>query len=219
MIVGLDGSNEAVYTRYRRGGNLSLVLANLRALVKRKREFESATPHIMFQFLDFPWSHDDIPLARELAIQLEVDEFHVKYGCIHGRQPQNDTHRLGAVKTNPQMLARFQMLKQQRDENRQYFGCDHLYQQMTINSDGSIHPCCYPVEPRHEIGKVQDGTSDLFNLPALQEARRRFGNIDDPDMLVTEPCGNCWIVGDDEALGHKISAINFLSGVALLGRA
>jgi len=211
LTVSVDGITQKVYEMYRVGGNLQLVLNNLKALVERKRILGSRTPEIRFQFLDFPWTHDQIEEARAIATDIGVDEIHIKGGCIHPRKELvNLTKRQSTEKvlmTN-QYQRNFLRLQREKRGNYKFFGCDHLYHQLSINSDGSVHPCCYVYEPGHTVGHILED-NDCFNSEAIQSSRDVFYNVKEGDIYGHEPCVNCWIVGDQEANGHKESTISF----------
>jgi radical SAM protein with 4Fe4S-binding SPASM domain len=211
LIVSVDGTTQETYERYRVGGNLQLVLDNLKTLVERRRILGSRTPEIRFQILDFPWTHDQIEEARAIATDIGVDEFDAKGGCIH---PPKKLVNLTAGQNTKKVLMRegyqtnFLRLQKEKKEKYRYFGCDHLYHQLSINSDGSVHPCCYVYEPGHAVGHVLKD-DDCFNSEMIQSSRGVFNNIHEGEIYGHDPCVNCWIVGDQEAKGHKESTISF----------
>ncbi|KST67358.1 radical SAM protein [Mastigocoleus testarum] len=211
LIVSVDGMTQETYTKYRIGGNLELVLSNLKKLVARKRILGSKTPNIRFQFLDFPWTHNQIEEARAIATEIGVNEFHVKEGCIHPpKKLVNLTRGQNAKQTfmNQDNKNNFIKLQQEKKDKFKFFGCDHLYHQLSINSDGSVHPCCYVYEPGHTVGNILD-ENDCFNNKIMQSSRSVFHSLHEENIYGYNPCVNCWILGDREAQGHKESTISF----------
>src|SRR5688572_20866923 len=77
MVLSIDRATQPVYERYRRGGNLRLVLENLRKLVAAKKALRSATPCLTWQFLTFEHNHHELGKARRLAAEIGVNQFHV----------------------------------------------------------------------------------------------------------------------------------------------
>lgn len=77
MILSIDGATQAIYEKFRRGGNLSLVLDNLRRLVAAKLARGSQTPILCWQFLAFEHNAHEIISARRLAAEIGVDEFNL----------------------------------------------------------------------------------------------------------------------------------------------
>ena len=51
LIISIDGTTQDVYKQYRVGGNLDKVLQGARNIVKWKKELNSKTPFVFFQFL------------------------------------------------------------------------------------------------------------------------------------------------------------------------
>jgi radical SAM protein with 4Fe4S-binding SPASM domain len=220
LIVSVDGTTQETYEKYRMGGNLQLVLSNIEKLVERRRILGSRTPEVRFQFLDFPWTHAQIGEARAIATNMGVDEFHVKGGCIHPRkQLVNLTSGQNKIKSEmaKDIQANFLKLKREKRDNFKFFGCDHLYHQLSINSDGSVHPCCYVYETGHTMGHVED-EGDCFNNEMMQASRDVFYNLHEGDVYGHDPCVNCWIVGDGEAKGHKESTISFQPAFEMIVR-
>jgi MoaA/NifB/PqqE/SkfB family radical SAM enzyme len=77
MVVSIDGATQQVYEKFRRKGNLELVLANLRKLVSARRRLGRRTPVIRWQYLAFEHNAGEIPLALEAARSVGVDQFTV----------------------------------------------------------------------------------------------------------------------------------------------
>lgn len=210
LIVSVDGMTQAAYEKYRVGGNLELVLSNLRKLAARKAILGAENPHIRFQFLDFPWTRDQIEVARSVAMDVGANEFHVKAGCIHPPKKISASEQAAPQKTrmNRQIQDRLIQLQQAKNDSFKFFGCDHLYHQLSINSDGSVHPCCYVYEPKHTAGNILDD-ENCFNNAVMQSHRSVFKALDKEAVHGYDPCANCWILGDQEAKGHKESTISF----------
>ena len=72
MIVSIDGITQEVYEKYRVGGRLDKVLANLQLLVDTKREIGSDTPYIEWQFIVMRQNQHQIPEARAMAEAMGV---------------------------------------------------------------------------------------------------------------------------------------------------
>ncbi|MBF0169622.1 MAG: hypothetical protein HQK87_00805 [Nitrospinae bacterium] len=74
LILSIDGATQRTYGRYRRGGDLSLVLENVKRLVRAKRALGTATPHLVWQYLLFDHTLEEVELATNLASNLGVNE-------------------------------------------------------------------------------------------------------------------------------------------------
>jgi len=75
--LSIDGATQPVYQRFRRNGDLELVLGNLRKLVAAKRRLGKRYPLLAWNFLAFEHNVHEIPLARSMARKLGVDTFRV----------------------------------------------------------------------------------------------------------------------------------------------
>ena len=77
MVLSIDGATQPVYERFRRGGNLELVLGNIRKLVDAKRRLGRRTPVLSWNFLAFEHNLHEIRPAARWARKLVVDQFRV----------------------------------------------------------------------------------------------------------------------------------------------
>lgn len=86
LVVAADGTTQAVYEQYRRDGKLELVLSNIRALVKLKKEFKCKKPRLIWQFLIFHHNIHQLPELHRLARKIGID----KVITINPQIPQYD---------------------------------------------------------------------------------------------------------------------------------
>jgi MoaA/NifB/PqqE/SkfB family radical SAM enzyme len=78
MYLSIDGATQPVYSEYRRNGSIDLVYDNIKKLVDAKKRLGKRTPILRWQFLAFEHNVHEIPLARERATELGVDQFTVE---------------------------------------------------------------------------------------------------------------------------------------------
>ncbi|MBI3547475.1 MAG: radical SAM protein [Elusimicrobia bacterium] len=74
LSLSIDGLSQETYARYRVGGNLEKVLANLRALVAARDRRKLGTPRIIWQFLVFRHNEHEAPRVEAAAKALGVDQ-------------------------------------------------------------------------------------------------------------------------------------------------
>jgi MoaA/NifB/PqqE/SkfB family radical SAM enzyme len=77
MVLSIDGATQPVYERFRRNGNLELVLKNVARLVDAKRRLRRRTPLLSWNFLAFEHNAHEIPAAERMARRLGVNYFRV----------------------------------------------------------------------------------------------------------------------------------------------
>lgn len=211
--LSIDGATQAVYEQYRGKGNLQLVLDNIRKIVACKQKLGTDKPFLKWQFLVFPWNQHEIITAEALAHELGVDQFYAMDGQLTPRTEKSTQSR--ATEQQPELInaqtqARLQLLKQERRKALGYFGCDPLYRSLFINSNGSITPCCYMVEPRFNCGEITVGSehNDVqFNSEVHQANRKLFADIDQSEVRGYDPCSQCFLM-----LEGPLSPAGYVSG-------
>jgi radical SAM protein with 4Fe4S-binding SPASM domain len=84
LIVAIDGITPQVYNRYRRNGQLDLVLSNLQRILNIKKK-SKAKMIIEWQMIDFEWNRSEQAEAKELAKQMGCDRFQIIAEAIKPR--------------------------------------------------------------------------------------------------------------------------------------
>ena len=213
LILSIDGATQASYEIYRKGGDLALVLQNIRLLVEAKRRLGSATPHLYWRYLEFDWNRHEIDAARALAASLGVDEFGVENGITTPpiRATLEEDGDSGAMRRpDPAMTRAWRRLAQERQAAHGYFGCDYLYSSISINANGDVHPCCYVVAPYDAAGSAKDSTHAVRNAPMMRSSRKLFRAVAEGAKTIPEgrePCVSCGVVGATD--GHVLAQADF----------
>jgi MoaA/NifB/PqqE/SkfB family radical SAM enzyme len=157
LIVAVDGATQETYERYRVGGRLDLVLANLRRLIALQRALPRAPLRVEMQFLRFDYNRHEEPAALALAKEIGVWRFAI----IEGSSPQGwqGTDFLGG------------------EEERRRRGCYQTWVGAHISADGALSACDYGEDHGAEpLGWAWDYRArSLRNHPRLVALRRSFG--------------------------------------------
>ncbi|HRB92898.1 MAG TPA: radical SAM protein, partial [Chitinophagales bacterium] len=74
LIISIDGTTQETYQQYRVGGQLSKVIEGAKLIVKWKKELQSTTPFVIFQFLVVNPNEHQIDDLKLLAKDIGVDE-------------------------------------------------------------------------------------------------------------------------------------------------
>jgi MoaA/NifB/PqqE/SkfB family radical SAM enzyme len=77
LILSIDGATQETYSQYRRGGNLGLVMANVRNLVATKKQLHSYTPFLHWQFLMFEHNFHEAEAVKQLALEVGVNQLNL----------------------------------------------------------------------------------------------------------------------------------------------
>jgi radical SAM protein with 4Fe4S-binding SPASM domain len=156
LCLSIDGATQEAYARYRRRGDLELVLANVRRLVKRRRELGSRTPVLEWQFIPMKHNEHELDAARALAAEIGVDVFR----CIPVGLPfdSTDTETLAARWFPTQSGNGVDMSSNDQADSSCYF----LYRYLVVNPDGRTSPCCVVSGEQNDFGNL--GTESLGAL-------------------------------------------------------
>ncbi len=213
IVLSVDGASQAVYEKYRRKGDLSLVLDNVRRLVATKRRLNSPTPYLYWRFLTFAWNRHEVDAARAMAAEIGVDEFGVEPGVLTPQARHSQAQRPAAERPRRQdgaTFAQWRTLARQRERDHQHFGCDYLHASISVNANGLVHPCCYVVSPAHAVGDALSGAEALRNGTLMRSARRLFAAAAaDTDVAPSghDPCLSCPVVAHTG--GHVVTQTSF----------
>jgi MoaA/NifB/PqqE/SkfB family radical SAM enzyme len=213
--LSIDGATQENYEKYRVGGSLDLVLDNLRRMVEAKKRLGLRKPVLKWQFLVWPWNRHEIDAACRIATEIGADTFYTLPGdpWADNRQTRPRLPSDEAISLAPEFKQRLHGNRDHRRRNRHPVGCDFLDYSLAINSDGTVHPCCYVVEPKEAVTHVNAaGEHPPFNAPAIVNLRRFVGDLSDETSAGPSPCANCGSLSD----GHVPGGISFDLAIAVL---
>lgn len=165
MIISVDGTTQEVYENYRKEGKLETVLQGARNIVKWKRELNSSTPHIIFQFLVVKPNEHQIPEVYRLAKEIGVDEVKLKTAQVYDYANGNDL-----IPT----ISKYSRYSQNEDgtfrvKNELLNHCWKLWHACVITWDGLVVPCCFDKDAIHRLGDLKEKSfkdvwkSDTYN--------------------------------------------------------
>ncbi len=77
LFLSIDGSTQEGYSRFRRGGDLALCLANIRKLIAAREARGSNVPYILWRFLTFEHNLTEVDEAIRIATDLGVDQISI----------------------------------------------------------------------------------------------------------------------------------------------
>ncbi|MBD3234159.1 MAG: radical SAM protein [candidate division Zixibacteria bacterium] len=183
IIMSLDGLTEDVYSRYRVGGDFNRVIEGIKLLVKEKKELSSFTPIIELQILLTADTEGQIDKAREFGENLGVDIVSAKtlqlLDMKTGREflPDNEKYRRYQENSGDLKL-------RGGYRNR----CGRLYYSMSINSDGTVVPCCFDKSGKYVFGNIADeNVGDIWNGHKFRAFRKRILE----NRSAIDICSNC----------------------------
>lgn len=152
LIISLDGTDQATYSHYRRGGDLQKVLDGIRTLVRVRREMGVHHPRINLQFIVMKQNEHQAGEFRRLARELGVDRAVLKSAQIYSETDQNqllpESERHARYHRNDDgSLSRIKPLR-----NR----CWRMWNGAVVTWDGRMVPCCYDKDATYQMGKLDE---------------------------------------------------------------
>jgi radical SAM protein with 4Fe4S-binding SPASM domain len=156
LIISVDGTTQEVYEQYRKEGKLESVLQGARNLVKWKKELNSPTPHLIFQFLVVKPNEHQMEDVVRLADEIGIDEVKFKTAQLYDYKNGNPL-----MPTN-EKYARYYKTKDgtYEQKNKMQNHCWKLWHSCVITWDGLVAPCCFDKDVTHRLGDVKTDTLD-----------------------------------------------------------
>ena len=153
LIISIDGTTQDVYQQYRIGGNLEKVLEGARNIVRWKKELNSKTPFVFFQFLVVKPNEHQVEDIKRLARKIGVDEVRFKTAQVYDFE--NDPNKL-IPETD-----KYSRYKKNKDgthtaKNKLANHCWKLWHANVISWDGLVVPCCFDKDAKHQLGNLKN---------------------------------------------------------------
>jgi radical SAM protein with 4Fe4S-binding SPASM domain len=154
LIISVDGTTQDTYENYRKEGNLETVLQGARNVVKWKKQMQSSTPHIIFQFLVVKPNEHQIDDIYKLAEEIGIDEVKLKTAQVYDYKNGNEL-----IPTN-ERYARY-IKKEDGTYSVKHALINHcwkLWHACVITWDGLVVPCCFDKDAVHKLGDLKKNT-------------------------------------------------------------
>jgi radical SAM protein with 4Fe4S-binding SPASM domain len=185
LIISIDGTTQDVYKQYRVGGNLEKVIEGTKNIIKWRKELNSKTPFVFFQFLVVKPNEHQIEDIKKLAKEIGVDEVRFKTAQVYDYE--NDPNNLIPLNNK---YSRYKKDKtgKQVPKNKMVNRCWKLWHANVITWDGLVVPCCFDKDALHKMGDLKSKSfKEVWKSNAYKKFRTEIGtgrkNID--------ICSNC----------------------------
>lgn len=185
ITCSIDGATQDVYARYRVGGDLARVLANIDAINRAKRQFQSLTPALVWQFVIFGHNEHEIGLARAMADARGM-KFQPKLSWDETLSPIRDAAMVRTETGLPPSRTTF------RVENGHDYAhriCHQLWTEPQFNWNGDNLGCCRNFWGDFGGNVLTDGLEGTFNGEKMRRARRML--LGDAGPFADIPCATC----------------------------
>ncbi len=153
LIVSIDGTTQDVYQNYRIGGKLDKVIEGTKNIIKWKKELNSKTPHVIFQFLVVRPNEHQIEDVKKLGAEIGVDEVRFKTAQVYDYE--NDPNEL--IPT----IDKYSRYKKNKNgslkiKNLLLNHCWKLWHSCVLTWDGLVVPCCFDKDATHQLGDLKE---------------------------------------------------------------
>jgi MoaA/NifB/PqqE/SkfB family radical SAM enzyme len=184
LVVSADGATQEVYEKYRVGGNLETVVANVEKIAAAKKLCKSKFPHIEWQCLVSRHNESTLKAVETLALKSGADSVRFANLNFYSSAAQEQAAREW-LPANPSFNS---LAPRSIGPNARRRPCFWLWRTALVNPDGGLTPCCLYDIPNW-ADSLQAGLAAAWNAPLFREARER--SIENPEKKNTIICDTC----------------------------
>lgn len=172
LIISLDGASEETYSKYRKKGSFSRVVDAMKLLIAEKERRKIKTPTIKLQFIIMRHNEHEIKKAKGLAKELGVDILFFKTVGVMDIAVKEDIKKY--LPLNPKYSRYLVEQDKIKSKARVRNFCDYLWDETTINVDGSVVPCCRDARNDYIFGNIfKERFGNIWNNKKYVEFRRQ----------------------------------------------
>jgi MoaA/NifB/PqqE/SkfB family radical SAM enzyme len=190
--ISIDGITEETYQIYRIGGKLSVVLNNLNSLVNKKKELESKTPIIEWQFIVSRYNEHEIPAVKRMARETGVDilRLDLHFSLVHINKADDNS----SVERWLPRDKRYRVFEKSVEADGFAYNapCCYLWSTLVINSQGRLNLCPNRIGSIVDCGDpLEKDPKDLWNGDIFTHSRELFAKNGDIPNHRDLPCAGC----------------------------
>jgi hypothetical protein len=166
LKVGMEGTSQEEYERYRVKGDFDLVVKNMQTIQAIKRELGLERPRIRIGFHVFAHNEGSIEKAQQLHQEWGADGISFAASFVSQEAERAGIHPSSIDKFN---LYREEGLRGSPDP------CTWLWGAIVVNPSGSISPCCGIVDKRSDFeadARAKSILGDVWNNAMYRRARK-----------------------------------------------
>lgn len=150
IIISIDGTTQDTYSSYRKNGDLNKVIEGAKNIIEAKKELNSKTPYVIFQFLVVLPNEHQIDDAKNLSKEIGVNEIRFKTAQVYNYKDGNPLIP---------SIEKYSRYKQLADgsyklKNKMLNECWRMWSSCVITWDGKVVPCCFDKDAKHVFGTL-----------------------------------------------------------------
>lgn len=183
IILSIDGTTQDIYKRYRKGGELDLVIQATKYIINAKKEIKKSYPKIVFQFLVFKHNEHQINDIKQLGKKLGVDAVEIKTAQMYNYQNSNNI-------TSIDKYSRYKKGNDGKYQIKNNFPnkCWRMWHSAVITHDLDLVPCCYDKDANHSLGNLNNAS--IINIENSEKYKTFRQKIIDERFSISM-CKNC----------------------------
>lgn len=169
IIISIDGTTQESYEQYRVGGQLNKVIEGTKNIVKWRKQLNSKTPYIVFQFLVVKPNQHQIADVYKLAAELGVDDVKLKTAQVYDFENGNE------LIPSIEKYARYKKLASGKWDikNKLLNQCWRMWSSCVITWDGLVVPCCFDKDAKHQLGDLKNNSfQDIWHSEKYNHFRQ-----------------------------------------------
>lgn len=148
LIFSIDGLTPDSYKIYRIGGNLDVVIENLRETRRLRDARGSKTPRLIMQWLPMKHNQHEIPYLRAKAKEWGADSVEIKTTQVY------TDDQASQYLPDLEELRRYERKGQEWETKRTYQSCKRLWFSTMIDWNGNVVPCCFDKDEQFLMGNA-----------------------------------------------------------------
>lgn len=185
LIISIDGTTQDVYQQYRVGGKLDKVIEGAKNIIKWKRELNSKTPFVFFQFLVVKPNEHQIADIKALGKEIGVDQVRFKTAQVYNYQ--EDPNNLIPTNNKYSRYKKDASGKMKVKSGLKNY-CWKLWHANVITWDGLVVPCCFDKDAMHQLGNLKSQSfKEIWKNSNYHQFRKELLN----SRKNIDICSNC----------------------------
>ena len=174
LHVDIDGIDQDVYSKYRKKGDLNIVIDNLKKIKEIKKQNNLKEPIIELAMLAMKQNEHQHKDFFNFAEQLNADE--IKIDKIQ-HNPNMDEDWLPANKELIYKTYEGGKANSNSSNEEEIKQCHWPWSGIVINWDGGTNPCCIIDDPKSDFGNaIKNSIEQIWNNAEYISSRSEFGD-------------------------------------------
>ena len=206
--VGMDGTTQKTYGKYRRGGNLARVIKNIELVQKLKNSVKTEKPVITIRYVVFKHNESQIPeakkLARKLGARIEFLPAAVfNVGLVYKDWlPKNSKYSKYTIKEGSANGERTLKISHKPIKAQ----CRQPWYSLVVDASGLVYPCCGEHDAEYSAGNIfKSRFDDIWNGEMFRNVRTYLARKK-VQAAGAVPCVKCYDLPKDPEIYYPKKA-------------